>query len=324
MFRSFHFTAVLAAVMCLAASDARAQITRPLTLGSQGQRYSVAASNAPQHLPQYVDLDSHASTPDHAYVGATSYWNLQVLPDGLIYESYLAGIKESRFGTQIVRSRTDSTLFNSTLGARIGLIRYGTYDIYRPEGWQIDAEGSAQVRLDIPNDVNLRSTDYRAGLPITYGIGKHRWKLAYYHLSSHVGDEFLGKNMDFVRLNYSRDVFVLGYAHYLRPKLRAYVEAGWAFYSKESEPWEFQFGVDYAPCGPTGLRGAPFFALNGALRQEVDFGGALTAQAGWAWRGSEASNMLRAGLHYYNGKSNQFSFFDEHEEQIGAGLWYDF
>ena len=33
--------------------------------------------------------------------------------------------------------------------------------------------------------------------------------------------------------------------------------------------------------------------------------------------------MLRTGLFYYNGESNQFSFFDEHEEQIGFGVWYD-
>ena len=36
------------------------------------------------------------------------------------------------------------------------------------------------------------------------------------------------------------------------------------------------------------------------------------------------TNLLRVGVHYYNGESTQFSFFDDHEEQIGLGLWYDF
>ena len=63
--------------------------------------------------------------------------------------------------------------------------------------------------------------------------------------------------------------------------------------------------------------------MNGHLREEVNFSGAFTFEAGWAWRGA-AANMLRTGLFYYNGESNQFSFFDEHEEQIGYGLWYDF
>ena len=148
-------------------------------------------------------------------------------------------------------------------------------------------------------------------------------KFAFYHLSSHVGDEFLIKNPGFNRLNYSRDVLVLGYSYYMNQKLRIYAEAGWAAYSDVGLPWEFQFGLDYAPCGPTGLRGEPFWAMNAHLREEVNFGGAFTFEAGWAWRGQDA-NMLRTGLFYYNGESNQFSFFDEHEAQIGYGLWYDF
>ena len=33
---------------------------------------------------------------------------------------------------------------------------------------------------------------------------------------------------------------------------------------------------------------------------------------------------MRAGLHYYNGKSSQYQTFDDSEQQIGFGLWYDF
>jgi len=99
--------------------------------------------------------------------------------------------------------------------------------------------------------------------------------------------------------------------------------AGWAFTSDISKPWEFQFGADYAPLWPTGFHGSPFFAINAHLREEVDFAAAMTVETGWAWR-SEASRLLRAGVIYYNGKSNQFSYYRQHEEQIGVGLWYDF
>ena len=51
--------------------------------------------------------------------------------------------------------------------------------------------------------------------------------------------------------------------------------------------------------------------------------GAIFRLAGWLWRGN-TSQTLRIGFHYYNGKSNQFEFFDQFEEQIGGGLWYDF
>ena len=125
-------------------------------------------------------------------------------------------------------------------------------------------------------------------------------------------------------MNFARDVRILGHAIYLSTRTRAYVEAGWAFYSDISEPWEFQFGLDHAPVAATGPRGAPFWALNGHLRQELDFSGSFTAQAGWAWRSDVSSPLFRAGLHYYNGKSNHFSFYNEHEQQIGMAVWYDF
>ena len=45
--------------------------------------------------------------------------------------------------------------------------------------------------------------------------------------------------------------------------------------------------------------------------------------AGWLWRG-QSGRIMRTGLHYYNGKSNQFEFYDRFEQQVGVGLWYDY
>ncbi len=250
-------------------------------------------------------------------------WGLVVLPEQLIYRSYLAGLKESRLGTQAFHRNGDGTLWDSTLGGRFGLLRLGPRD--RPLGFQIDLEGAAHVRLDPEEEVDVRSVDFRAGVPFTYGWSNQQIKFAYYHISSHLGDEFLLKNPSFTRLNYARDVLVLGYSIYPAERLRLYGEAGWAFWSDVSGLWEMQFGIDYAPMRPTGLRGEPFFAVNGHLRQEVNYGGGLSVQAGWAWRGDGPSGRLfRMGLHYYNGESPQFSFFDDFEHQIGFGIWHDF
>ena len=124
--------------------------------------------------------------------------------------------------------------------------------------------------------------------------------------------------------NFSRDVLVAAVSFFPLPAWRWYAEAGWAFYyDGGTRPWEFQFGVDYAQPGPTGTRGTPFLAVNGHLREEVNFGGNLAAQAGWLWRG-KGGRVLRTGLHYYNGKSNQFQFFNNFEHQVGIGIWQDF
>lgn len=251
-------------------------------------------------------------------------WTPQFLPSGLIYRSYLAGSKESRFATIFENQKHFGWIWDITLGGRVALFRFGTMDPVRPEGFEIDLEGSGQPRLNLNDSEDLIAADFRAGIPITYGIGRWQSKFAYYHLSSHLGDEYLLKNPGFRRVNYSRDAFVLGQSYYLTDDVRLYGEVGWAFYSDVSKPWEFQFGIDYSPLLPIEGGGAPYVALNGQLRQELNFSGNFVVQAGWQWRGGSSGQLVRIGLEYYNGMSNQFQLYDVFENKLGFGIWYDF
>lgn len=271
---------------------------------------------------EYFDMDGWLAAGGQLPHGEPWFW--QILPDGIVYQAYLANPKESRMGTQVFYDNEDKYLWDTTLGGRFGIVRFGNGNAARPEGWQFDLEGSAQVRLDPDGDLNLRCVDYRVGGPLTYGEGPHRIKFGYYHLCSHLGDEFVLEHPGFDRLNFVRDVLTLGYAYFLTDDFRVYGELGWAFNSNVSEDWEIQFGFDWAPARPTGIRGAPFLAMNGHLREEHNFGGNFALQAGWAWRADRSTHLLRTGLHYYNGMTNQYSFFQEYEQQIGAGLWYDY
>lgn len=247
-----------------------------------------------------------------------------LLPQGLIYRSYLAGPKEPRMATGIISVPDDSTMWDATIGGRLGMFRIGSGDPIRPRGIQLDLEAAAMLRLDIPEDVDVRSADYRVGVPLTWGNEFSQWKFAYYHVSSHLGDEFWEKNPDFPLFRQARDALVLGRSIYLTDALRIYAEVGWAFYHVASDPWEVQFGLDYAPRVATGVRGAPFFAVNGYLRQELNFGGGLNAQVGWAWRADSTAHLLRLGFQYYNGAIPHYAFLPLHESQFGAVLWYDF
>lgn len=271
----------------------------------------------------YFDLDAWQDGAGAGPLAPRDDWHWQFLPDGVLYRAYLANPKESRLGTQMFNLKGNAAMWDSTLGGRVPFLRYGTNDPAWPQGWQLDVEGSAQVRLDPDENMDLRGSDFRAGAPLTYGYGRHRLKFAYYHLSAHFGDEFLAAHPTFSHVNYTREVLTLGYSYFVTENFRLYGELGWAFHSDVSEPWEFQFGAEYAPARPTGLIGAPFFAVNGHLRQELNYSGNFALQAGWAWRG-KGSQILRTGLHYYNGMSDQYSFYRNFEQQIGAGLWYDF
>ncbi|MCA9103155.1 MAG: DUF1207 domain-containing protein [Planctomycetales bacterium] len=251
-------------------------------------------------------------------------WTWQLLPDGLMYRSYLAGVREPRFGGVWNYERDIGWIWDIALGGRAGIIRYGTTDPFHPEGWQLDIEGAGFPRLDLEDENDLVSVDFRFGVPLTYRVGRFQSKFGFYHLSSHLGDEFLETHPDLTRINYSRDVLVLGVGWFFTPSLRGYAEAGYAFHSDVGLEWEFQFGFDYSPAYPTGPRGAPFFAVNAHLREEVDFGGEFVAQVGWQWRGAGAGHLFRIGAQYFNGMSEQYEFITDSESKIGMGIWYDF
>lgn len=278
--------------------------------------YGPAAYAAPTVMEPYY-------SPGMAVVAPTAgFWTWQMLPDGIIYQSYLAGTQEPRMAAVTYFEKDQGWIFEPTLGARVGIVRYGDTNERRPEGWQLDVEGAAFPRVNLEENWDLDSVDFRGGVPLTYGSGPWRTKFAYYHLSSHIGDEFLMRNPGFTRVNYTRDAIVLGESYYLNDDLRLYAEVGWAFRTRGgSEPWEFQFGVDYSPLRPGG---APFFAVNGHLMEEVDFGGQFVTQLGWQWRSARNTRILRTGVHYLNGQSTQKQFFRTHDEQIGLGMWYDF
>ena len=255
----------------------------------------------------------------------SSIWKLEVLPSDVIWQSYMAGAKEPRISGVIFQETSDDlSLLDVSLGGRTSVLRYGARRNGRLEGWELQLEGAGILRLNLDNDWDFDAADFRFGVPLIYAYDKFQYKFSYYHLSSHVGDEFLERYPDFTRINYTRDCLVFGVSYFPLPAWRWYAETGFSFYSDGgAEPWEFQFGLDYAQPGPTGLRGTPFVAINGHLREEVDFGGNFALQAGWLWRGEEG-RALRTGFHYFNGKSSQFEFFDNFEQQIGWGLWQEF
>ena len=64
--------------------------------------------------------------------------------------------------------------------------------------------------------------------------------------------------------------------------------------------------------------------MNAHLREEVNFGGNFVAQAGWQWQGWSSTRVIRAGVQYFNGKSDQYEFFRTSEQKLGIGIWYDF
>jgi hypothetical protein len=254
----------------------------------------------------------------------TGSWQWKLLPQSLLYSSYLADTKESRLGTQVVFLGDGSHALDSTLGARAGLFRYGAPDGEEPEGSQFDVEGAVFPRLLMDGQTQLESADFRFGASETCRLGPWEGRVAYYHLCSHLGDSVLLEDPSFPRVSYVRDCLTLGLQMEPWPDVRFYTEVGYAVHvTGEARQWEVQFGGEYVHAQPDDFHGGPFLATHCHLRQDNDFSGNVTLEAGWAWR-SQGSRLVRLGLLYFNGLSEQYQFYTKFEEQLGTGLWYDF
>ncbi len=249
-----------------------------------------------------------------------------VLPNGLLYRSYIAGPHEPRMGSvALYDSDEKSWRWDSTLGGRVGIFRRDCPPRMNLDAWQIDIEGAVMVRLDPQEKMDLESADYRFGLLWTGRRDRIAYKAGYFHVSSHVGDEYLIKNPGFQRVNYVRENLIVGTSYDVTPEWRAYGEVAWAVsVSGGAEPWQLQFGTEYARTALRPENGAPFAALNFQMRQETDFAAGVTAMAGWQWTGTESGHTIRTGVQYFNGPTNQYEFFQRFDNQLGLGIWFDF
>jgi hypothetical protein len=191
--------------------------------------------------------------------------------------------------------------------------------------------------------MDMEANDFRFGIPLSYGTKVWQTRIGYYHVSSHMGDERVlrsieadnnkygfPQNFDYeenpYRINYYRETLYWSYSFHPTPNTRLYADVEYAFMTGEmTEPWHFQFGLEYSPRYPSrGGWGTPFAAINVRLLQEHDFDGNLNVQTGWQWRGSN-NQLFRIGLQYFAGVSEQYEFIAaKREHKIGIGVWYDF
>lgn len=253
-------------------------------------------------------------------------WTSQLLPQGVAYPSYLASRKDARLESIINHTEGYGTLWDITLGGKTAIWRLGTTDTVQPEGWELELEGAALLRLDWERHRNLAATDYHAGVPIVYSTKRWQFKTGYYHVSSHLGDNYLMDKFR-PRVHYSRDAIMFGLAVKPIDDVRIYTELDYAFHcGQTTEPVELQLGLEYSPQYDPNMSNwvaRPFFASHVHLFQERDFGGYWCTQTGIQWR-SQTNDLMRLGFEYFQGGDDEYQFHHHFQRKYGLGFWYDF
>ena len=169
--------------------------------------------------------DGSCRTPFDKCTTGCEPWTWQFLPEGFLFRSFLAGPKETRLGvTWMYRDDDSEWIMDGTIGGKVGFFRYGTRGGRNAEGYQLDFESAALLRMNWTQELDMDGTDFRFGIPLTYSKGPWEWRFGYYHLSAHTGDEFLVRNNTLQRENYIRDSLLFSDAHRRRLVMRAMLQ----------------------------------------------------------------------------------------------------
>ncbi len=124
-------------------------------------------------------------------------------------------------------------------------------DVFR---WQADVQIGIESGVwfvfdmdphpNIGGGTALFNTDFYVGIPLVYALNKWAWRLRLYHISSHLGDEFLVNHPGFNRKNPSFEALDLFFQYQAYEQLRFYAGAGLILHSDGTFPMRHSY-IEY-------------------------------------------------------------------------------
>ncbi len=231
-----------------------------------------------------------------------------------------------RFNEKVVGNRVGSAIF----GGDFILLRL--FDVSRFHGdVDIGIQGGvfSVFDLDHPDSCMVNSDFFVAGL-LGFAVDKWSFRLRLWHLSSHLGDEFLLTHPDFPRFNLSDEgIDVFASLHY-NPQIRVYGGVGYII-SRDltfpERPLYIEAGAELRPFGlrEGNLHAQPIFAMHFRFWEEQHFGIDQTYILGMEWsKFRDVGRKIRAFVEYHQGFSKEGQFVREPCNYYGFRLTYGF
>ncbi len=253
-------------------------------------------------------------------------WNLELLPEKFIYAPYLADPRQSRTSTKVqfpIEPKKGNITIENVLGSQRPLALWTNPDDPNEEA-EIFIEAAAFSRFDVTKDWDMDGVDYRFGFPFAYRYGDVAMKLHFWHLTSHIGDEYLSREKDRKRDSYHLDELSLALSWHLAPRFRLYGEIGYGFYTgPATEEGRVQLGAEWLG-EPWGEKTTPFAAADVQTREEIDWHGNVCVAAGVIFRSRPDVPGFRFLVEYYRGHDQQTQFKGNREHYVAFGAAADF
>lgn len=231
-----------------------------------------------------------------------------------------------RFNEKVIGNRVGSAIF----GGDFVFLRL--FDVSRFHGdLDIGLQGGvfSVFDLDHPEACMVNSDFFVSGV---LGFAVHKWsyRLRLWHLSSHLGDEFLLTHPAFPRYNLSDEGIDLFVSYRYTPHIRLYGGVGYII-SRDltfpERPLYCEWGAELRPFGlrESNLHAQPIFAMHFRCWEEQHFGIDQTYILGMEWaKFQDVGRKVRAFLEYHQGFSKEGQFVREQCNYYGFRLSYGF
>ncbi len=177
----------------------------------------------------------------------------------------------------------------------------------------------------------LVTSDYEGAIALSYGLDNWSFRYCVYHVSSHLGDEYMQTHPDVARVNPSMEAMDLFVAYQVSDGLRLYGGPGWIFHSDKSYPMDhfyIEYGGELRILGKKNyyhkLYSSPFLAMFFRNWQVNNWRFDQTYKLGWEWSKLQGvGRKLRIFLEFHDGYS-EGQFFKEETTYGVVGLSWGF
>ena len=214
--------------------------------------------------------------------------------------------------------------FAPNFGASFSL--YRITDQEKDQEWELSMQAGLFGLMDIGrNPTALINADYFVGVPISYRSGAFTTLLRPYHISTHLGDEFMltpeGKKIKRINLSYEGIDLILSYNI---NAFRVYGGGGYLVHKEPSyiKPLKIQIGAEYYSAY-TFMDGRlrPVSGIDVKADQNGSWSPGVSIKTGVQIENSALiSNKLQVMLEFYSGRSMHGQFYRDKIQTIGIAL----
>lgn len=230
---------------------------------------------------------------------------------------------------------------DDVIGKHVGAVSFGNdfmfyrwLDVWR---WHGDMDIGIQAGIFSVFDLDhptacMVNTDFFVAFMMTYAINKWSWRFRIWHLSSHLGDEFLLSNPGFDRRNLSDEAVDLFVSYQMAKSVRLYLGVGDIFLRDKEfpeQPLYFEWGAEIRCFGCRDrfnrLYIQPVLAMNFFCWENNGWNVTQTYVWGIEWSKLQGvGQKLRIMAEFHDGHSREGQFVSLESNYVAIKMQYGY